>query len=78
MSITPEEFKDQSGPMTCVITIQGNSANELFAAGPVDLRDYFLKEYLHVEPSDVKHIQFTQLKQLGEPLGPQIVHKDNF
>jgi hypothetical protein len=53
---------------------------EEFAAGPIDLRDYFLPKYLHVKPADVKSIKLSKVEKwdsLGFPV-EGIKHKDNF
>jgi hypothetical protein len=66
--------------MVCHIIIEGESAEELFAVGPIDLRDYFLSESLHVKPADVKSIQFNKVEKwdsIGVPI-EGIKHKDNF
>lgn len=69
--------------MKLCIVIDGKSADELFAVGPNDLREYFLPEYLHVDPKDVKSIHFEEVHE-GEdgrpwPIsGSCKVHKDNF
>jgi hypothetical protein len=49
--------------MKCVIVIDGESANELFAVGPKDLRDHFLPNDLHVQSADVVKIHFEELKR---------------
>jgi len=66
------------GKMVLHITISGESAEELFAVGPEDLKNYFLKEYLNVDPDDIKHISFNKRKEADNPFGVVTVHKDNF
>lgn len=41
------------------IVIDGVSADDLFAVGPNDLKNYFLPEMLNVNPEDIKQISFT-------------------
>lgn len=43
---------------TVTIVIDGESAEELFAVGPNDLREYFLPKLLNVKSKDIKKIQF--------------------
>lgn len=42
------------------ITIDGESANDLFAVGPKDLLEFFLPDRLGVNPKDVKQISFIE------------------
>lgn len=68
-------------PMKLFITITGGSAEELFAVGPNDLKDYFLPKGLNVKPEDVARIHFEQVtERKPNHLLPSeyIVHKDNY
>lgn len=62
------------------IVIDGDSADELFAVGPIDLRDFFLPEKLGVKSSDVKSINFHKIIERDENGNPSkyTVYKDNF
>ena len=42
------------------ITIDGESAKDLFCVGPNDLVQYFLPEYLNVDPDDVVKVVFHE------------------
>jgi hypothetical protein len=66
--------------MTLRITIDGDSADELFAVGPIDLRDHFLPKELNVKSSDVKSITFSQVTECDEDGWPtkRMEHRDNF
>lgn len=68
-------------PMKLFIVITGDSAEELFAVGPNDLKDYFLPKGLNVKPEDVAKIHFEQVteRKPGHLLASKyIVHKDNY
>lgn len=67
-------------PMRLCIVIQGVSAEELFAVGPNDLRDYFLPEHLDVNPADVQQVSFRQTIETDSSGLParERVHLDNF
>ncbi len=69
-----------SDSMTLHIVIDGKSAEELFAAGPIDMKDYFLPDKLGVRSEDVKEITFrkvTERTEFGVPTR-EIHHKDNY
>ena len=62
-----------------VITIDGDSAKELFAVGPNDLREYFLPEYLNIAPEDIARISFHEdIPPMESLFKPTSIHKDNF
>lgn len=65
--------------MTLHIVIDGESAEELFAVGPNDLRTHFLKK-IGVKQGDVKQISFKQIAERDEDNFPTkwTVHKDNY
>lgn len=61
------------------ITIDGESAKELFAVGPNDLKDYFLPEYLNINPNDIARISFLEDVPPTESIFKQrSVHVDNY
>lgn len=62
--------------MECLIRIDGESARELFAAGPNDIRTFFLPEKLGVKEEDIAQITFEEPVK-SEPYR-YIVHKDNY
>jgi len=75
--------------MKVVIVIDGDSAADLFAVGPKDLREHFMPKQWGVDPKDVKKIHFEELKRDGKIIsthdalmkkGPytRINHKDNY
>lgn len=73
-------MSESTDKMKLVIVIDGDSADELFAVGPVDLRDYFLPEKLQVKSEDVKEIRFQKVVErdsMGFP-SKYIKHVDNF
>jgi len=47
--------------MKLLIVIEGESADELFAVGPKDLKEHFLPKYLKVKSSDVEKCWFEEL-----------------
>ena len=57
--------------MKLIISIDGQSATDLFPVGPKDLLNYFLPEKLGINPNDVVSIQFTDAKK-------RIEHADNY
>jgi len=70
----------QQEPWKCYIAIEGAGAEELFCAGPEDLRDYFFKEWANIQPQDIKAIKFTRVTERDE-LGLATKweeHKENF
>ena len=73
MSTTDEKMKLH-------LVIDGASADELFAVGPNDLREYFLPEKLGVNADDVVSIRFSKVTERTEYGMPShsIVHKDNY
>lgn len=67
-------------PMRLCIMIEGESAENLFAVGPNDIKSYFLPKGLKVKPSDVKQITFRQVAETdanGVPTHWK-VHQENF
>lgn len=52
--------------MKCVIIIDGESANALFAVGGKDLAQHFLPQGLYVKTSDIVRIQFEELRRDGK------------
>lgn len=66
--------------MKLVIVIDGESADHLFAVGPVDLRDYFLPKGMNVKTEDIKRITFEQVTERTEGGWPYRVttHKENY
>lgn len=61
------------------ITIDGESAKDLFAVGPNDLKDYFLPEYLNIDPDDVVKVTFHEDVPVMEALfKPTSIHSDNY
>jgi hypothetical protein len=76
--------------MKLTIIIDGESARNLFAVGPNDLKNYFLPEFLQVDSNDVKTIYFQEdltPEEFGETIGlgkdlkeirGRTVHKDNY
>ena len=67
--------------MKLIIVIEGESAKELFAVGPKDMKEWFLlNECLHVKPEDVKSIIFQEVVErdgIGFPT-KIITNKENF
>ena len=67
--------------MDLIIIIGGESAKELFAVGPKDLKEWFLpNECLRVKSEDVKSIVFKEVVERdvhGLPT-KTIVNKENF
>lgn len=62
-----------------VITIDGESAKDLFAVGPNDLRDYFLPDTLNVDSNDIARISFHEDVPLMERLSNETsIHSDNY
>lgn len=57
--------------MKLIISIDGQSADDLFPVGPNDLLNYFLPEKLGVDPKDVVSIKFTDTEK-------GIQHADNY
>ncbi len=67
--------------MKLVIVIEGESAKDLFAVGPKDLKEYFIPEGLPVKSEDITHCNFTELVPGKVPFVDKdwgIEHKDNF
>ena len=67
--------------MKLVMVIDGQSAEDLFAVGPTDLREHFLKEYLHIDPYDVAKCVFEEVDAKARISGlpyDVITHKDNY
>ena len=68
--------------MKLVMEIDGPSAEDLFLVGPIDLKEHFLKEHLHVDPRDVKKCFFEEVDDpIARITGKTynvITHKDNF
>lgn len=66
------------------IVIDGESADDLMAAGPNDLVDYFLPEGLRVKKKDIKVVAFNEdasIEEFGDALigkRPLHRHKDNY
>lgn len=66
------------------IVIDGESAHNLFAVGPTDLKDFFLPEHLGVNPDDVRSIHMNEdlnEDELGDVLfgrRQSFQHKDNY
>ena len=61
------------------IVIDGASADDLFSVGPNDLREYFLPEYLNVDPDDVVKITFHEDVPAMEALFNETsIHTDNY
>ena len=61
------------------IIIDGESAKELFAVGPNDLKDYFLPEYLNVDPNDIAKITFHEdVPPMDILFKPKSIHADNY
>lgn len=61
------------------IKIDGKSARDLLAVGPIDIRDYFLNAGLKVDPRDVKSVRFTtSVPRNYTRRVNKGVHKDNF
>ena len=67
--------------MKLIIVIEGESAKELFAVGPKDMKEWFLpNECLHVKSEDVKSIRFEEVIErdgLGLPT-KTLTNKENF
>ena len=67
--------------MKLIIVIEGESAKELFAVGPKDMKEWFLpNECLRVKSEDVKHIRFEEVQErddLGLPT-KILTNKENF
>lgn len=67
--------------MKLIIIIEGESAKELFAVGPNDLKEWFLpNECLRIKSEDVKSIYFEEVVErdsLGFPT-KIITNKENF
>ena len=62
-----------------IIKIDGESAKELFAVGPNDLRDYFLPEYLSIDPNDIARITFHEdVPPMDTLFKPISAHVDNY
>ena len=62
-----------------VIKIDGESAKELFAVGPNDLKDYFLPKHLGVAPNDIVKITFHEdVPPVDILFKPTSIHKDNY
>ena len=62
-----------------IIKIDGESAKELFAVGPSDLRDYFLPEYLSVDSNDIAVIAFHEdVPPMDRLFKPTSIHVDNY
>jgi hypothetical protein len=68
--------------MKLTLVIDGPSAEDLFAVGPTDLREHFLKEYLHVDPRDVKKCYFSECDDIESKMrGSSYIittHKENY
>jgi hypothetical protein len=70
--------------MILVIVIDGKSADDLFAAGPIDLKDHFLPKFLGIKSKDVKKCWFEELtdeefqKKIKGEKYTYTTHKDNF
>lgn len=69
----------------CTIVIDGESAESLFAAGPIDLKEFFLPEKLGVKTEDVKSITFIDdisdapsEEYASRVFGERTIHKDNY
>lgn len=61
------------------ITIDGESAKELFAVGPNDLVQYFLPEYLNVDPDDVVKVVFHEdVPPMERLFNETSIHVDNY
>lgn len=54
----------RKGKMRFVLVVTGDSAEELFAVGPKDLVNHFLKEHLFIKPKDVKECWFEKISDL--------------
>ena len=50
--------------MRFVLVVTGESAEELFAVGPKDLVNHFLKKHLYIKPKDVKECWFEKISDL--------------
>lgn len=66
--------------MKLIIIIEGESAKDLFAVGPNDLRDHFLPNDLGVRKEDIKSIRFEEVVERDEYGFPAktLVNKENF
>jgi hypothetical protein len=70
--------------MKLVIVIKGDSADELFAVGPKDIKNHFLPKYLGVKSKDVKKCWFEEIteKEFEKKISGEkymiTTHKDNF
>lgn len=67
--------------MKLIIIIEGESAKELFAVGPKDMKEWFLpNECLHVKSEDVKSIRFVEVIKRDEFGFPTktLINKENF
>jgi hypothetical protein len=69
--------------MICTIIIKGESAEDLFAAGPQDIKNHFLQK-MYVKAKDVQSVEFIELtatekkKMLSGKEFTYKTHKDNF
>ncbi len=68
-------FLKMEANMRCTIVIDGESAEDLFAVGPVDLRTHFLPKDLHVNEKDIVRVTFAEGSMID---GTGTVHKDNY
>ncbi len=59
-----EDKIKRKGKMRFVLVVTGESAEELFAVGPKDLVNHFLKKYLYIKPKDVKECWFEKISDL--------------
>ena len=61
------------------ITIDGESAKDLFAVGPDDLVQYFLPEHLNVNPNDVVKVVFHEdIPPMERLFNETSIHADNY
>ena len=65
--------------MRFVLCVEGNSVDELFAAGPKDLKNHLLPELLGIKSEDIKDCWFEEVE--GNPIEDESyilkTHPDN-